>query len=91
MSYQVTIIPSLILSSLLLGCASNPPAPALSEAELQAQRDYTANLQQQDRNRDHAERMRRAKAIARAHKNGGVYYYSPYYRTSPELSDITVR
>ena len=76
-----------MLSGILIGCASNPPAPALSEAQLKAQRDYTANLQQQDRNSDHKERMRRAEA----YKKGGAYYYSPYWRSSRELSGITVR
>lgn len=87
MPYYTRVIFPLMLSSMLWGCSSNPPAPALSEAQLQEQRDYTANLQQQDRNKDHAERMRKAEA----YKKAGGYYYSPYWRTSRELSDITVR
>ena len=76
-----------MLLGILWGCTNNPPAPALSESQLEAQRDYTAKLQQQDRNKDHTERMRRAEA----HKKAGGYYYSPYWRTSRELSNITVR
>ena len=87
MSYHTRIIFPLMLLGILGGCGSNPPAPALSEAQLEAQRNYTAKLQQQDRNSDHTERMRRAEAD----KKAGGYYYSPYWRTSRELSNITVR
>jgi hypothetical protein len=87
------LVLSLLSGSLLLGCTNNPPAPNLSAAQLKAQRDYTNKLQQQDRDRDHLQRMRRATAISRANKNGGGWYgggyYNPYYYSS-ELSDITM-
>ena len=90
MTYHTKVIVPLMLATLLLGCTSSPPAPALSKAQLEAQRAYTTNLQQKDRDRDHAERMRRADEIARANKNGGFYYY-PDYEHSSELSNINIR
>lgn len=87
MPYRMKVISSLLLSSFLWGCASTPPASNLSEAELQAKRDYTARLQQEDRDLDHAERLRRAEA----YKKGGSGYYNPYWYRSSELSNITVR
>jgi outer membrane PBP1 activator LpoA protein len=92
MTYHTNVIvPLVVLSSILLGCGSTPPAPSLSEAELEAQREYTTKLQQKDRDRNHIDRMRKADAMAHANKNGAAYYYSPYYHRSSELSDITVR
>ncbi|MCK5917822.1 MAG: hypothetical protein KAG34_05325 [Cocleimonas sp.] len=91
MTYHIKVIVPLALSSILLGCASNPPAPVLSDAQLEVHRDYTTKLQQKDRDIDHIERMRRADAMARANKNGGVYYHPYYDRRSSELSNITIR
>ena len=82
MTYHTNVIAPLMLSTLIVGCTSNPAAPALSEAQLETQRAYTAKLQQKDRDRDHVERKRRGK--------DGVYYY-PYYRRSSELSNISIR
>ncbi|MCK5895561.1 MAG: hypothetical protein KAG20_02085 [Cocleimonas sp.] len=90
MTYHTKVILPLALSSILLGCTSVPPAPSLSHAQLEAQREHTTKLQQKDRDRDHIDRMRKADAMARANKNGGIYYH-PYYNHSTELSNITVR
>ena len=64
-----------ILAATLLGCYGNKEY-AISEGQAAANRDYTAKLQQQDRDRDHVERMRRADGVARATRNvkGGVTY-----------------
>lgn len=65
-----------ILLSTLWGCTANSKHYAMSETQAKANRDYTARLQQEDRDRDHIERMRRADAISHATRNvkGGVIY-----------------
>ncbi|HIQ14704.1 MAG TPA: hypothetical protein EYH38_03910 [Leucothrix sp.] len=75
MTYPIKVTVAITLLSTLVGCSANNNF-ALDEAQASALRNNTARLQQQDRNRDHIERMRRADAIARAtrHTKGDITY-----------------
>ncbi len=80
---KVTI--TIALFSTLWGCTANSNQFNLSNEQAKANRDYTAKLQQEDRDRDHIERMRRADAVSHATRNvkGGVTY-------SPTTTNILV-
>jgi len=75
MTDPIKVTVAITLLSTLVGCSANNNF-ALDEAQASALRNNTARLQQQDRDRDHIERMRRADAIARAtrHTKGGITY-----------------
>jgi uncharacterized protein YcfL len=59
---------SVVLLSTLWGCSPTKEV-AISDEQAKINRDYTANLQQEDRDRDHIERMRRADAYHHATRN----------------------
>jgi len=65
----------IVLLSILWGCSPTKEV-AISDEQAKINRDYTAKLQQEDRDRDHIERMRRADAYRHATQNfkTGVIY-----------------
>ncbi|MCK5902141.1 MAG: hypothetical protein KAG28_03250 [Cocleimonas sp.] len=77
----IPVLLAITLFSTLWGCATNTKTkgPALNEAQTNANRNYTTQLQQADRDRNHNERMRVADAVAHANRNvkGGVTYTAP--------------
>jgi len=58
----------IVLLSTLWGCTPTKEV-AISDEQAKINRDYTASLQQEDRDRDHIERMRRAEAYRHATQN----------------------
>lgn len=61
-----------VLISLLAGCATSPPAPAvatLTPEQAAANRAAINQIDDEDRSRDHVERMRQVEAIERLNRS----------------------
>lgn len=54
---------------LVAGCNTNPPAPAMTYEQAEANRAYVESIQDNDRVRDHEERMRQVEAIERINRS----------------------
>jgi outer membrane PBP1 activator LpoA protein len=54
---------------LVAGCNTNPPAPAMTYEQAEANRAYVESIQDNDRARDHEERMRQVEAIERINRS----------------------
>ena len=68
MTKYSSLLFGLILLSSLLGCTPTKEV-TISDEQAKINRDFTAKLQQEDRDRDHIERMRRADAYYHATRN----------------------
>ena len=56
-------------TGLMTGCETNPPAPAMTYEQAEANRAYVESIQDNDRVRDHEERMRQVEAIERINRS----------------------
>lgn len=56
-------------TSLFVGCNQNPPMSAMTYEQAEANRSYIEKIQDNDRARDHEERMRQVEAIERINRS----------------------
>ena len=59
----------IVSTGFVVGCNTNPPAPAMTYEQAEANRAYVESVQDNDRARDHEERMRQVEAIERINRS----------------------
>ena len=59
----------IVSTGFVAGCNTNPPAPAMTYEQAEANRAYVESVQDNDRARDHEERMRQVEAIERINRS----------------------
>ncbi|WML89278.1 hypothetical protein RCF98_09860 [Thiothrix lacustris] len=63
----ITLSGALLLVSVVSGCAT--PAPEMTQAQAEINRQYVDQIDESDRNRAHVERMREVEAIERINQS----------------------